>query len=146
MEEDIFKQQLLDEASRRNQRDNYVPIPSDQVDVMLAEAVNSCPYSVRIQRHGDGQYTYGTKKIHASILKDGLVIRVDGGYRVIDEFLRVYAETEAKLQQVAASQRYGKSATVAPGKGSPRRSGTFKSGMSPKSFRAGSPNLGGSLK
>ena len=29
MEEDIFKQQLLDEASRRNQRDNYVPIPSD---------------------------------------------------------------------------------------------------------------------
>lgn len=29
MEEDIFKQQLLDEASRRNQRDNYVPIPTD---------------------------------------------------------------------------------------------------------------------
>lgn len=112
---------------------------------MLAEAVNSCPYSVRIQRHGDGQYTYGTKKIHASILKDDLVIRVAGSYKVIDDFLKQYAETEAKLQQVADSQRYGKSATMAPGKGSPRRS-TVKGGMSPKSFRAGSPGLGGSLK
>jgi uncharacterized protein (DUF3084 family) len=63
-EEETFKQQLLDEANRRN-RDQYIPIQGDLVDEMLAQAVNHSPYFVQITRHGDGKYTYGSRTIHA---------------------------------------------------------------------------------
>lgn len=95
MEEEIFKQQLLDEASRRKQRDYfYQPIPGDIVDEMFAVAVNASQYQVRIVRHGEGQYTYGTKKIHANLMQEKLVVRIAGGYLLIEEFLKQYGESE----------------------------------------------------
>jgi TfoX/Sxy family transcriptional regulator of competence genes len=47
--------------------------------------VNNCP--VPIKRLGGGYYLFGTKKIYAKILNGRLVIRVGGGYMVIDEFI-----------------------------------------------------------
>ena len=64
---------------------------------MLAQAVNSCPHSVAVVRTGDGQYNYGSKKIFAKIMSEKLVIRVSGGYMLVDEFLKNYAESESKL-------------------------------------------------
>ena len=90
--------QLLDEAARRQQKDWYVPTIGDPVDEMFAAAVNSCPYSVPVTKLGEGQYTYGTKKVNAKIMSEKLVIRVSGGYMLIDEFLKTYAESESKLQ------------------------------------------------
>lgn len=37
---------------------------------------------------------YGSKKIFAKIMNGKLVIRVGGGYMLIDEFLRNFAEQE----------------------------------------------------
>jgi len=64
---------------------------------MFAQAVNSCPHSVAVVRHGDGSYSYGSKKIFAKIMSEKLVIRVSGGYMLVDEFLKNYAESESKL-------------------------------------------------
>lgn len=97
---------------------------------MFAQAVNSCPYSVQVQRLGDGQYTYGTKKVNAKIMSEKLVIRVSGGYMLIDEFLKTYAESESKLQDKAQS-------SVAPkttGRASPPKSRVSQA-------RAGSPGV-----
>jgi hypothetical protein len=47
-------------------------------------------------RLGDGQYTYGSKKIFAKIMSEKLVIRVSGGYMLVEEFLKNYADTESK--------------------------------------------------
>jgi hypothetical protein len=37
---------------------------------------------------------FGTRKIYAKILNGKLVIRVGGGYMVIEEFISTYAEKE----------------------------------------------------
>jgi hypothetical protein len=61
---------------------------------MFAVAVNASQYQVRIVRHGEGQYTYGTKKIHANLMQEKLVVRIAGGYLLIEEFLKQYGESE----------------------------------------------------
>ena len=117
-EEEQFKMQLLDEAARRQQRDWYVPTIGDPVDEMFAAAVNACPYSVPVIKHGDGQYTFGTKKVNAKIMSEKLVIRVSGGYMLVDEFLRTYAESESKLQDKMQTPSAAKTTgRVSPGKG-----------------------------
>ena len=55
-----------------------------------------CP--IPIQRLGDGFYLFGSKKIYAKVINGKLVIRVGGGYMIIEEFIETYAEEEmAKL-------------------------------------------------
>lgn len=54
-----------------------------------------------IKKLGDGYYLFGTRKIYAKILNGKLVIRVGGGYMVIEEFISTYAEKElVKLDAV----------------------------------------------
>lgn len=47
-----------------------------------------------IKKLGEGYYLFGTRKIYAKILNGKLVIRVGGGYMVIEEFISTYAEKE----------------------------------------------------
>ena len=61
---------------------------------MMAKYLNECPYYVPVKRLGEGQYMYGSKKIFAKIMNGKLIIRVGGGYMLIDEFLKNYAEIE----------------------------------------------------
>lgn len=49
---------------------------------------------VPIKRLGGGYFLFGTKKIFAKILNGQLVVRVGGGYMVIDEFIDNYSEAE----------------------------------------------------
>lgn len=49
---------------------------------------------VPIRKIGGGYYIFGTKKIYAKIMNGKLVIRVGGGYMVIDEFIATYGEIE----------------------------------------------------
>jgi hypothetical protein len=49
---------------------------------------------VPVKRLGEGQYMYGSKKIFAKIMNGKLIIRVGGGYMLIDEFLKNYAVIE----------------------------------------------------
>jgi len=39
---------------------------------------------------GEGSYMFGSRKIFAKIMNDKLVIRVGGGFMLIDEFLFTY--------------------------------------------------------
>ena len=74
----------------------YVADEKDEVDRLLAQYINfnTCP--VPIKRLGGGYYLFGTRKIYAKVMNGRLVIRVGGGYMIIDEFISTYAEVEVK--------------------------------------------------
>jgi chromosome segregation ATPase len=78
---------------------SYVAASGDEVDQLLAMYINkhSCP--VPITRLGGGYYLFGTRKIYAKIMNGRLVIRVGGGYMIIDEFIETYAEVELKKME-----------------------------------------------
>lgn len=79
---------------------SYVAVKGDLVDEMLAKYIQNCP--VPVKRLGGGFYLFGLKKIFAKILNGKLVIRVGGGYMVIEKFIETYAEQELqKLNKVA---------------------------------------------
>jgi len=61
---------------------------------MLGQYINKSWMPVPIKKLGDGYYLFGTRKIYAKILNGKLVIRVGGGYMVIEEFISTYAEKE----------------------------------------------------
>jgi TfoX/Sxy family transcriptional regulator of competence genes len=44
-----------------------------------------CP--VPIKKLGEGYYLFGTRKIFAKVLNGRLIIRVGGGFVVIEEFI-----------------------------------------------------------
>lgn len=64
------------------------------MDEMLGQYINRSGCPVPIKKLGDGYYLFGTRKIYAKILNGKLVIRVGGGYMVIEEFISTYAEKE----------------------------------------------------
>lgn len=47
-DEEAFKQQLLEEAAKRQQRDWYSPVNGDNLDELFAQHVNACIHSVGI--------------------------------------------------------------------------------------------------
>lgn len=72
---------------------------------MLAQYINFANCPVPIKRLGNGFYLFGLKKIFAKILNGKLVIRVGGGYMIIDEFIQTYADQElAKLEKLAEKE------------------------------------------
>ncbi len=82
----------------------YTPDNTDRVDQMFAFYINETKCPVMLKKIGEGQYMFGTKKIFAKIQNEKLVIRVGGGYMMIDEFLSVYTAQElAKMQRAAES-------------------------------------------
>jgi len=69
---------------------------------MLGNYINKSGCPVPIKKLGDGYYLFGTRKIYAKILNGKLVIRVGGGYMVIEEFISTYAEKElAKMESIS---------------------------------------------
>ena len=64
----------------------------DLIDEMLAQYIQNCP--VPVKRLGGGFYLFGTRKIYAKIMNGKLVIRVGGGYMVIEQFIETYADSE----------------------------------------------------
>lgn len=69
---------------------------------MLAKYINIANCPVPIKRLGGGFYLFGLKKIYAKIMNGKLVIRVGGGYMIVEEFISSYAQAELnKLEQLA---------------------------------------------
>jgi hypothetical protein len=60
----------------------------------MADHVNKFELEIPIQRLSEGNYMFGSKKIFAKIMNDKLVIRVGGGFMLIDEFLATYGQQE----------------------------------------------------
>lgn len=80
----------------------YKATKGDLVDEMLAKYINIANCPVPIKRLGGGFYLFGLKKIYAKIMNGKLVIRVGGGYMIIEEFISSYAQAELnKLEQLA---------------------------------------------
>jgi len=82
----------------------------------MAKYLNSCPHYVPVKRLGNGQYMYGSKKIFAKVMNNKLVIRVGGGYMLIDEFLANYAELEMEKE---ANGGFKRNTTMKTRNGSP---------------------------
>ena len=72
----------------------YTSDKSDKVDQMFALYINAVHCPVKLKKIGDGQYIFGTKKIFAKIQNEKLVIRVGGGYMMIEDFLTTYTAQE----------------------------------------------------
>lgn len=72
----------------------YVARKGDEIDMLLAEALNSYGVDIPMTRLGGGFYLFGTRKIFAKIMNGRLVVRVGGGYMIIDEFLATNSEME----------------------------------------------------
>jgi hypothetical protein len=66
----------------------------DVLDQMLSHYINQANCPVPIRKVGNGFYLFGTKKIYAKILNGKLVIRVGGGFMIIEEFIATYADSE----------------------------------------------------
>jgi hypothetical protein len=90
------ERRLKEEEDRKNRnvptRIRYIPIKGDRVDELMAAYMNNFDLDVPIQRLGDGNYMFGSRKIYAKIMNDKLVIRVGGGFMLIDEFLNTYGQ------------------------------------------------------
>ena len=76
------------------QQFSFKPTSGDALDELLAQYILKTGCKVPIKKLGDGYYLFGTRKIYAKILNGKLVIRVGGGYMVIEEFISTYAEKE----------------------------------------------------
>ena len=72
-----------------------------------------------IRRLGNGYYIFGTRKVYAKIMNGKLVIRVGGGYMVIDEFIQTYADIE--MNKIKTIQDQGGDPFAVDEKGSPVR-------------------------
>jgi len=72
---------------------------------MLSHYINQANCPVPIRKLGNGFYLFGTKKIFAKILNGKLVIRVGGGFMVIEEFIATYADVEMnKISKMSDAQ------------------------------------------
>ena len=71
----------------------------DLLDELLGNYINEVGCPVPIKRLGNGYYMFGSRKIYAKVLNGKLVIRVGGGYMIINEFISTYAETELKRME-----------------------------------------------
>lgn len=54
---------------------------------MLGQYITDTGCQVPTKKLGDGYYLFGTRKIYAKILCGKLVVRVGGGFMVIEEFI-----------------------------------------------------------
>ena len=93
-EEEEERRRLEQEAmsNRVQKKQSYLPVRGDKVDEKIAEYINNFDLEIPLQRISDGLYMFGSRKIFAKIMNDKLVIRVGGGFMLIDEFLLTYGQ------------------------------------------------------
>jgi hypothetical protein len=84
----------------------YTAFKGDLVDELFAKYINLTQCPVPIKRLGNGYYLFGTKKVFAKIMNGKLVVRVGGGFMVIEEFIAAYAESEMKKISSLESQQH----------------------------------------
>lgn len=151
--EEEAERRRLEEEMRRNlrgqQKMKYIPIKGDKVDELMAVYMNNFDLDVPIQRLGDGNYMFGSRKIFAKIMNDKLVIRVGGGFMLVDEFLNTFGPQEmAKMNEL---QNRSMASMQSPGrKGSPGAAQmnfkTVANRLSPNGGGRGSPGANRSMK
>lgn len=100
-EKDCEIEVLQDVLTELQKKIPYLPVKDDDVDVALAEYVNSLPspLAVPFVREDSGIYLFGSKKVFVKI-DNGIIssinylVRVGGGSILVDEFIQMYTESE----------------------------------------------------
>jgi hypothetical protein len=88
--------------NRQLKKQIYKPIKGDLIDELFAKIINERECYVPLKRLSEGNYVFGTKKIQAKVTKGRLVIRLGGGYTIVEEFIDQYEEPElAKIKSLA---------------------------------------------
>jgi len=82
------------ESTEETKPNVYAPDKTDKIDQMIALYINSIHCPVKVKKIGEGQYMFGTRKIFAKIQNEKLVIRIGGGYTMIEDFLSTYTAQE----------------------------------------------------
>ena len=108
----------------------------------MAVYMNNFTLDVPIQRLGDGNYMFGSRKIYAKIMNDKLVVRVGGGYMLIDEFLNTYGHQEIDKINMLAARNAAAGGNFTGDRGSPQGRQSPKSAAMNKARM--SPNNRGS--
>ena len=103
------KDKIIDLMNRKIKDKQQKPVfqmpKGDVLDQMLSHYINQANCPVPIRKVGNGFYLFGTKKIYAKILNGKLVIRVGGGFMIIEEFIATYADAEMlKLSKMSDEQ------------------------------------------
>mmetsp|Transcript_5876 Transcript_5876/g.9505 ORF Transcript_5876/g.9505 Transcript_5876/m.9505 type:complete len:137 (-) Transcript_5876:90-500(-) len=89
----------------KQQRPVFQMPKGDLLDQMLSHYINQANCPVPIRKLGNGFYLFGSKKIYAKILNGKLVIRVGGGFMIIEEFIATYADVEMnKISKMTDAQ------------------------------------------
>lgn len=94
-EAEIERLRLEEEMRNRPKlKIRYVPVKGDKTDEIMAMYMNNFDMEVPMARQGEGNYLFGSRKIYAKIMNEKLVIRVGGGFMLIEEFLPTYGQQE----------------------------------------------------
>lgn len=104
----------------------HVPVKSDPVDVALAEYVNSKEIPVKFTRQENGNYLFGSSKVHIKLENSKLIVKIKGGTTSIKEFLDIYTQIEISKSDSPKSikSRPSQRNSFVSGK-SPSRSSSF---------------------
>lgn len=75
---------------------SYAPVKGDSVDEALADYLNSRVSELYLPfvREDQGVYLFGTRRVFMKIENGLLIIRVGGGYMLLDEFIMLYCPVE----------------------------------------------------
>jgi len=94
MAQEIERLEAAVEEALKNRRPLYIPKKGDLIDECLADYLNKNPVPVKFIRVEEGLYSFGLRRVNVKIQNQKLVIRVGGGYMLIDEFLKMYTNQE----------------------------------------------------
>lgn len=98
---------MLDKGSEKPtapKKAAYSAKNGDFLDELLGNYIKEAGCPVPIKRLGNGYYMFGSRKIYAKVLNGKLVIRVGGGYMIINEFISTYADNELRKMEHLANK------------------------------------------
>ena len=97
---DTLKQYIIDLKQRIAV---YIPVKDDQIDKKLAEYINNYPdrskLKIMFMRESEGTYQFGSLKVFVKVERNGIKIRVGGGFLSIDEFIDTYTPQELERME-----------------------------------------------
>lgn len=90
--------------------------PTDEIDLKFSEILNFTGCPVPITRIGNGVYMFGNRRIKATMQGGRLVIRVGGGFMVVEEFVQTYGQQEyLKMQSLANKDKKSRQQSLRKG-------------------------------
>lgn len=89
------------------QRQIYVPVKSDPIDVCVAEFVNNrkIPLAIPLIREDQGVYNFYTRTIKVKVENNRVIVRLGGGFQGIEDFIS--QNTQIELDKLEERRKFG---------------------------------------